>query len=147
VVANWHVWIILAIVLFILELLIPAFVPASFGLGCLVSAIAAVLGLGIKIQILGFIAGTLVAFFGVRPFFTRYCYKASPGIKTNVEALVGKTGRVTEDIDDRLDSGRVLVGGDDWKAVSPDGTVIEKNSKVEIIRVEGAKVVVKSIQN
>jgi membrane protein implicated in regulation of membrane protease activity len=98
-------------------------------------------------QIAGFIGGTLAAFFGVRPFFTRYCYKASPGVKTNVDALIGKTGRVIEDIDDQLDSGRVLVGGDDWKAVALDGKIIEKNSKVEIIRVEGAKVYVKSIQN
>jgi membrane protein implicated in regulation of membrane protease activity len=147
VVTHWHVWIILGIILFILELLIPAFVLASFGFGCLVSAIAAALDLGVKMQIAGFIGGTLAAFFGVRPFFTRYCYKASPGVKTNVDALIGKTGRVIEDIDDQLDSGRVLVGGDDWKAVALDGKIIEKNSKVEIIRVEGAKVYVKSIQN
>jgi hypothetical protein len=31
--------------------------------------------------------------------------------------------------------------------VAQDGGIIEKNSKVEIIRVEGAKVYVKSIQN
>jgi membrane protein implicated in regulation of membrane protease activity len=147
VLAPWHVWIILAIVLFILEMLVPAFVLASFGIGCLLSVLAAVLHLGIEMQIAAFIAGSLAALFGARPFFTRWCYKASPGVKTNVDALVGKTGRVNEDINESLNSGRVLVGGDDWKAVSADGSIIEKNSKVEIVAVEGAKVRVKPVQN
>jgi len=147
VLASWHIWVILAVILFILEVLIPAFVLASFGLGCIVSAVTAGLGLGIKIQIAGFIAGTIAALFGIRPFFTRYCYRASPGFKTNVDALVGKTGRVTEEINDQLDSGRVLVGGDDWKAISADGSIVEKGSKVEIVGVEGVKVFVKAIRN
>ena len=145
--ALWHVWIILAIVLFILEMLVPAFVLASFGIGCLASSMAALFHLGIEMQIAAFIGGSLAALFGARPFFTRWCYKASPGVKTNVDALVGKTGRVSEDINEPLNSGRVLVGGDDWKAVSLDGSVIEKNSKVEVVAVEGAKVYVKPIQN
>ena len=105
----------------------------------------AILHFGINSQIVTFIVGTLGAFFGVRPFFTKYCYKASPGVKTNVDALVGKTGRVTEVISDELNSGRVLVGGDDWKAVSLDGIVIEKNSKVEVVRVEVNKVYVRPV--
>lgn len=143
--ASWHIWVIGAIILCIFEILVPAFVLASFGVGCLVSSLVAVLHLGFKTQITGFIVGTLGAFFGVRPIFTRYCYKASPGVKTNVDALIGKTGRVIETIDDELNSGRVFVGGDDWKAVAQDGSVIQKNSRVEIVKVEGSKVYVRSI--
>jgi membrane protein implicated in regulation of membrane protease activity len=139
----WHIWIILAIILCILEILIPAFVLASLGVGCLAATVAAVLHFGINIQLVAFIVGTLGAFFGVRPFFTRYCYKASPGVKTNVDALIGKIGRVTEDINDELNTGRVLVGGDDWRAVALEGEVIEKNSKVEVVRVEVNKVYVR----
>jgi membrane protein implicated in regulation of membrane protease activity len=147
VLTSWHVWIIAAIILCIFEILIPAFVLASLGAGCLAASVAAVLHLGIKMQIGAFIAGAMAAFFGVRPFFTRYCYRASPGVKTNVDALAGKTGRVTEVINEQIDSGRVLVGGDDWKAIALDGSIIEKNSKVEVVKVEGAKVYVKPIQN
>jgi membrane protein implicated in regulation of membrane protease activity len=135
----WHIWIILAIILCILEILIPAFVLASLGVGCLAATVAAVLHFGINIQLVAFIVGTLGAFFGVRPFFTRYCYKASPGVKTNVDALIGKIGRVTEDINDELNTGRVLVGGDDWRAVALEGEVI----KVEVVRVEVNKVYVR----
>ena len=141
----WHIWAIVAIVLFIGEVFTPGFVLASFGIGALFSSVAAGLGLEIKGQVAGFISGTLVAFFGVRPLFTRYGYKGSSGVKTNVEALMGKTGRVSETIDDARNSGRVLVGGDDWKAVSLDGSVIEKDTRVEVVRVEGVKVIVRSI--
>ncbi|MFZ2446549.1 MAG: NfeD family protein [Syntrophobacteraceae bacterium] len=144
-ISVWHLWVIAAIMLFIAEMLVPTFVLASFGIGCLVSSLVSAFGLGLKVQIAAFMLGTLGAFFGVRPFFTKYCYKASPGIKTNVEALIGKTGRVTETIDE-LGSGRVLVGGDDWKAVAIDGSLIEKNAKVEVVKVEGAKIYVKAIQ-
>lgn len=143
--SNWHLWVIVAIILFILEIFTPGFVLASFGIGCLFSALAALFDFGLKMQIVGFIAGTLVAFFGVRPFFTKYCYRSSCGVKTNVEALVGKTGRVTEEISQESGSGRVLVGGDDWKAVSMDGGNISKGTAVEVVRVEGVTTFVKPI--
>lgn len=142
---TWHIWVIGAIILCIFEMLVPVFVLASLGAGCLLASFAAALHLGINIQISAFILGTLGAFFGIRPIFSRYCYRASPGVKTNVDALIGKTGRVTEAIDDELNSGRVLVGGDDWKAVSEDGRTIEINSKVVVIRVEGSKIYVRAI--
>jgi membrane protein implicated in regulation of membrane protease activity len=141
--SAWHLWVILAIILFIAEVFSPAFILASFGIGCLLASLSAGLDLGLKMQILGFIAGTLAAFFAVRPFFTKYCYKAASGIRTNVDALAGKVGRVTETIDGERGSGRVMVGGDDWKAIAADGNVIEMNSRVEVIKVEGIKVIVK----
>jgi membrane protein implicated in regulation of membrane protease activity len=142
---SWHIWLIGAIILCLFEILIPAFVLVSLGVGCLLASLGALLHLGIELQIAAFIAGTLGFFAAVRPFFTRYCYKASPGIKTNVEALPGKIGRVTEVINAGLNSGRVIVGGEDWKAVTLDGSIIEKNSKVEVIGVEGSKLYVRPI--
>jgi len=141
--SAWHLWMILAIILFIAEIFTPAFVLASFGIGCMASSLAAGLGLGLKMQILGFIAGTLVAFFTVRPLFARYCYKASPHTRTNLDALIGTIGRVTQTIDEAGGSGRVTVGGDDWKAVAANGETIEMNARVEVIGIEGVKVIVR----
>lgn len=141
--SSWHMWIILSVFLFIAEVFTTGFFLGSFGVGCIFSALAALFGLGLKSQIAGFIVGTLAAFFGARPFFIKYCYKGSCAVKTNVDALVGKTGRVTEAVDPATGFGRVLVGGDDWKAVAEDGAVIEKGTPVEVVRVEGVKVFVK----
>ncbi len=41
-------------------------------------------------------------------------------METNVDALIGKTGIVTENGSCNEHRGRVKVGGDDWKAVSAD---------------------------
>lgn len=142
----WHLWVIVAIVLFMVEIFTPGFLLASFGIGCLFSALAAGLGYTLKTQILGFVIGTLIAFFGVRPFFTRYCYKGDRGVRTNVDALAGKVGRVLEQVDPQSGSGRVMVGGDDWKAVSANGSVIESGKTVEVVRVEGNTVFVKQLE-
>jgi membrane protein implicated in regulation of membrane protease activity len=142
--SEWHLYVIVAIMLFISETLTPGFVLASFGIGCLFSALAAGLHFDLKVQITGFIVGTLIAFFGVRPFFSRYCYKSSHNVRTNIDALVGQRGHVTERIVEN--SGRVTIGGDDWKAVSADDITIEEGKPVEVVRVEGTKVYVKPIQ-
>jgi inner membrane protein len=141
----WHLWVVVAILLFLVEIFAPNFVMASFGIGCLFSALAAGLGFFLKMQIVGFIVGTLIAFFAVRPVFTKYCYKASKEVLTNVDALIGLQGRVSETIEDSLHSGRVFVRGDDWKAVSIDRSTIRKDAQVEIVRIEGTTLYVRQI--
>jgi membrane protein implicated in regulation of membrane protease activity len=143
--SAWHLWVVIAIVLLIVEVFTPGFLLASFGIGCIGAALAAGYGFGLKMQVFGFIVGTLIAFFGVRPFALRYGYKTSAGVKTNVEALIGKEGRVTEAIRTDTGSGRVQVGGDDWRAVMLEGGAAEAGTRVVVVRVEGATVVVKAV--
>jgi membrane protein implicated in regulation of membrane protease activity len=144
-VSAWHLWIIVAILLFITEVFATGFLLASLGIGCIFSAFAAAVGFGLKGQLLGFIVGTVIAFFGVRPFFLKYCYRGSSDVRTNVDALIGQTGRVTETISHELNTGRVFAGGDDWKAVAVDGGIVEKGAKVVVEKVEGTKLFVKPL--
>jgi membrane protein implicated in regulation of membrane protease activity len=51
---------------------------------------------------------------------------------------------VTQD-PETIGSGRVLVGGDDWKAIAEDGAGIDRGEAVEVIRIEGNKVFVKRV--
>ena len=143
--SAWHMWIVVAVLLFIVEVFTTGFFFGSFAVGCVFSALAALCGFGLKGQIFGFIVGIVAAFFGARPFFVKYCYRASHEVKTNVDALIGKVGRVTEPVDLEIGSGRVLVGGDDWKAVSVESFRIEQGALVEVVRVEGTKVFVKPV--
>ncbi|KPK76377.1 MAG: hypothetical protein AMJ79_06780 [Phycisphaerae bacterium SM23_30] len=141
----WHIWVIAAIVLFILEIFTPAFVVACFGVGCLASGLAAYLEADIKWQVGIFSAATAVVLIVIRPLFLKYCYSKSSRIKTNVEALVGATGAVSERIDPQAETGRVKVGGDDWRAISAEGREIAAGAKVKVVKVEGAKVYVKRV--
>jgi len=137
----WQVWVVVAVALMTLEVLTPGFVIACFGIGGLFGMLAALTDFGIVGQGSSFVVGTLVAFIGIRPFVLKFLYRSSDHIPTNVDALAGRTGLVIQAIR-RANPGRVKVGGEDWMAVTQDDLEIERGVKVEIIRVEGAKVLV-----
>jgi membrane protein implicated in regulation of membrane protease activity len=138
----WHWWVVFGIILFILELFTPSFVLACFGLAAMVTAIASFVGLDIKMQIVVFSVANIVIFAGLRPFFMKYLSSKREDTKTNVEALIGKTGIVTESIDPDTNSGRVNVGGEDWRALSDSGVVISKGQKIKVNKVDGTKLFV-----
>lgn len=57
----------------------------------------------------------------------------APGVPSRVQALIGKTGSVTEAIDPVIGGGRVTVSGQDWAARSPTPLPVGA-----IVRVTGA---------
>ena len=142
----WHIWIIVAVILFIIEIFTPAFLAACLAIGCIFAGIFSSMDFGIKIQLLAFSIGTLISFFGVRPFILKYGHKKSGDLKTNVDALVGKFGKVTVTIDNFQNQGRVTVEGDDWKAESENNEILNAGERVEIIKVDSTILTVKLIK-
>ncbi|MBQ3354970.1 MAG: NfeD family protein [Bacteroidales bacterium] len=130
----YQIWLIAAIVLVIIELLTAGFGVICFAVGALFSALAAFLGVDSLVwQLLIFAVASVLCFIFLRPVVLRLLDKKSKDVKTNADALIGKTAMVSETIDSSANQGRVAVDGDDWKAVSADGSVINKGEKVEII--------------
>ena len=130
----YQIWLIAAIVLVIIELLTAGFGVICFAVGALFSALAALLGVDSLVwQLLIFAVASVLCFIFLRPVVLRFLDKKSKDVKTNADALIGKTAIVSETIDSSANQGRVAVDGDDWKAVSADGSVINKGEKVEII--------------
>ncbi len=117
-IANmWQVWAVIAIVCLILELSSGDFFIICFSIGAVFALISAVLGLNIYWQILVFAIFSLLSVLFVRPVALRYLHKNDPNKLSNADALMGRTGRVTEEI--KADaSGYVQIDGDLWKAVS-----------------------------
>lgn len=130
----YQIWLIVAIVLVIIELLTAGFGVICFAIGALFSALAAFLGMdSVMWQLLVFAVASVLCFIFLRPVVLRFLDKKSKDVKTNADALIGKTAIVSETIDPSANQGRVAVDGDDWKAVSADGSVINKGEKVEIV--------------
>jgi membrane protein implicated in regulation of membrane protease activity len=130
----YQIWLIAAIVLVIIELLTAGFGVICFAVGALFSALAAFLGVDSLVwQLLIFAVASVLCFIFLRPVVLRFLDKKSKDVKTNADALIGKTAIVSETIDSSTNQGRVAVDGDDWKAVSADGSVINKGEKVEIV--------------
>lgn len=73
-----------------------------------------------------------------------HSFQLGPGteLRTGVDALLGKTGIVTERIEPHTGTGRVKVEGEDWRGASSDGTVIEPGTRVTIIQVDGTTLMV-----
>lgn len=138
----WHTWVIIAVILFILEVFTPGFVVACFGIGCLAGGLMDYLNLGFGYQIIAFSIVTLFLFLTIRPLVVKNLYKTGENVKTNVDALIDQIGIVDEKIDPIENTGRVIVGGDNWKAISMDDVVIEKGEKVQVKKIEGVKIYV-----
>lgn len=68
-------------------------------------------------------------------------------VPTNVNSLIGKTGIVTADITETNLIGQVRVGREIWSAVSENEISIPKDTQVEILNVDGVKLVVTPIKN
>ena len=67
--------------------------------------------------------------------------------KTNVESMEGKIGKVISEIDNINAKGMVQIDGMDWTARSRENEVIREGALVEVISVEGVKVIVKEVKN
>lgn len=141
----WHAWIIAGVVLLIVEVVTPGFVVACFGIGCLVAGLVSPLGVGLLWEIVVFCVASLVLLVTLRPLVARHLAPKGGELKTNVDALVGKRGVVTEAIEPVRDTGRVLVGGDDWRAASEAEDPIAAATPVVVVRVDGARVIVKPV--
>jgi membrane protein implicated in regulation of membrane protease activity len=142
---QWHWWVAAALILFIAEIMLPGFWVLCLGIGAMGGAIAAALGLDANWQLLFFSGFSLVAFFAIRPLLMKR-ERNRPVTRTNVDALQGQRGKVTQDFDPSLRLGRVAVGGDDWRAEAIDDRMLRVGDVVEVIRVESNTVIVRPIE-
>ena len=139
----YQIWLVVAIILVIVEICTAAFGSICFAIGAGLAALGAGLGLSVTWQIVIFAVVSLLTFLFLRPFVLRFLDRKSKDVKTNAEALIGRKAIVSERIDASQHTGRVAVDGDDWKAVSEDGSVIEKGTTVEIVKLDSIIVTVK----
>ena len=125
----WQVWAIIAIVCLILELSSGDFFIICFSIGAVFAIISEICGLGIYWQIFIFAIFSLLSVLFVRPVALRYLHKNDPNKPSNADALLGRTGKVTEPIS-AGQSGYVQIDGDMWKAVSQQEIAVGQTVRV-----------------
>lgn len=133
-------WFILMVVFLAMESSTVSLVSIWFAAGSLVAMIAALLGAEIWLQIVLFVAVAVVLLACLRSVVRKFITPKI--IKTNVDAVIGKTGPVLEFVDNIQGKGRVKLSGMEWSARSTDGTPIAEGTIVRVDRVEGVKVFV-----
>ncbi len=135
------IWLALTAVLLIIEIATLGLTTIWFAAGALFAFLAALIGLNLGIQIGVFVVVSVVLLFFTRPLAVKYLN--SKTIKTNTEALVGKTARVIVDINNLKSQGQVAINGLEWTARSSDDTIVFKTGDcVTIVGIEGVKLIV-----
>ncbi len=139
----WQLWAIAGILLWIIETFVPLFVIGIFGTACLIIVPLAFVHVPLTIQLFIFVLISAVLTLGIRPIVLKYFYHHGEHTKTNTEALVGKTGLVTEVIDTLAGTGSIKIGGETWRAAVANNTSrVEIGQIVTVKNIEGAKVIV-----
>jgi len=142
--AQMIMWGVLIIVFTILEAVTLGLTSIWFAVGSLAALIAAGLGFKLPVQIIVFIVIVIVLLLYTRPIAKKYLKIGAN--KTNIDALIGQVGSVTKEIP-AMEIGQVKLNGQIWTAKSADGNSILLDEKVEVIAIEGVKLIVKTIDN
>ena len=138
----WMLWLAIAVVFLVVEGMTVEIISVWFAASALISMVFDLIGLGIYWQLGAFIITSILLIVFTRPLITKYLKRNES--KTNVDSLIGEIATITKEIlpDDR---GEARIKGQYWLAISASNEYIEVGSKVNIIAIEGAKLIVKKI--
>ena len=138
----WVLWIVVACVLGLGEILTMGLYLAPFALGALLAGVVSAIGLGAAGSGAGFVAGSLLAFMLIRPLAIRHRH-LPPSLRTGTAALVGRRAVVLERIANDEGVGCVKIDGEVWTARSyQEERVFEIGQPVEVVEIRGATALV-----
>ena len=126
-------WLLVAFIAAILEVSIPHFGSAFVSAGAIAAAGAAYLGFSVPMQIGVFVVVLVVSLIGLRS--TLVGRLGGQGVPSRIDALAGRHGIVTHDIDPTIGAGRVNVAGEDWAARSK--SAIPAGTRIRVVGADG----------
>jgi len=136
-------WLIMALLFFMIELAgVSLFFFLSFAVGALIAALSSFCGLELLWQFFVFLGCSAIAFVFMSIIFNPNRYTV---VRTNVDMLLGKKGLVKNDIVPGM-MGQAKIGNEIWAARSLSTEIIVKGTLVEVARVQGCHVIVKTIK-
>ncbi len=140
---HWF-WIIIALATLGLEIAtVGTLVSIWFSLGAFAAYIAYLINLDFFAQSMIFLVVSLVAFLTIRPLVRRYfTVKQQP---TNADRYIGQKVTVTEAVSTEH-WGAVVIQGVRWSIREVKNQSVNVGETVEIVALEGAKLLVKKVQ-
>lgn len=137
------IWLAAAAIFLIIEIATPSLVYACFVVGSVASAVTAYMYPEAYLwQIAIFAVISIVLIPLTRPLARKITVESPQ--KSNVDAMVDRTGQVVRTIDPDKDTGQVRVDGQVWQAQA-EGK-IEEGAKVKVVGIIGARLTVKKIE-
>lgn len=137
----WLIWTLICVLALILEVSSGTFYLMCFAIGAAFSIVVSLFATPFWLQVLVFAVASAVCVFCVRPFAVRYLHPSHDDRTSNADALIGREGIVIEPIS--LEKpGYVKVDGDEWRAVTADGSSIANGTLVRIVSMDSIIVTV-----
>lgn len=134
------IWAGLIVLFTVLEAMTLGLTSIWFAVGALGGLIASALGFGLVVQLIVFLVVAFLLLFYTRPI-AKKVFKVGEN-KTNIDALIGQTGFVTKKIEEQ-NIGQVKLNGQIWTAKTQGHDSINVGEEVEILAIEGVKLIVK----
>lgn len=134
------IWLVVAIVFAIGEAMTPSLTLIWFSIGALAVFLLSSFIDSILVQIILFAIISITLLF----IATKKIVKKDESYKynTNLQGMIGKRGIVKSNIlEDK--TGIVVVDGEEWSAISINNDTINEKDIVEVIKIEGVKLIVK----
>ena len=146
-VSWWVIWLVFAVIMFIIEAVTTGLATLWFALGAIVAMIMDLCGAPLYLQVIVMAVVSIVCFalcmIWVRPKLESLRKKNIQ--RTNADRLIGKEGIVIVPLNVAEGKGQVKVDGQIWSAKS-DGDIAE-GIKVTVKSIEGVKLVVEISPN
>lgn len=141
----WQIWLIIAGVCFIIEILTVGFFIFWFAIAALIVAALSLVVPSLVAQTAIFIVLSSILIFFTRSFSKKIT--RSDNVITNSNRLIGKTAIVKKEISSQH-NGQVKVEGELWSAVLDQdySLTIPEGSSVKINAISGVKLVVEPIK-
>ena len=139
----WQIWLLLAGLFFIGEMITVGFLIFWLGIGALLAMVVSLFTSNIIIQTAVFVISSIILILATKPFVKRFVDVKKTN--TNVFSIIGKKALVIKEIDPINAKGQIKVNSEIWSAESENGEKIEEGSEVEIIRINGVKAIVKKV--
>jgi membrane protein implicated in regulation of membrane protease activity len=126
------VWLAAALIAAIVEVSIPHFGFGFVSIGAITAAAMAWFGYAVPVQIGVFVVVMSVSLLALRSKLMARV--GGRGVPSRTDAIIGRHGVVTHDIDATLGGGRVN-GGEDWAARSSE--VLATGTRVRVVGADG----------
>jgi membrane protein implicated in regulation of membrane protease activity len=143
----WIIWLVIGALLIAGEVLTTGFVLLWFGVGALVAAALALLGVeSVAVQVIVFLAVSSLLVLASRTIFERFLLRSSPAgqLKTGVEMMIGQVGMVVEASRGAMHEGAVKLSGSVWTAFPVEGEEpLIVGEPVRVERIEGNAIYVR----
>lgn len=140
----WSLWLIAAGVFFVVEIATTGFLIFWLGIGSLIAMLTSFITDSIIIQTVVFVISSCILIPLTKPLADKFTGKKA--VPTNSYSLINKHGIVTVDINPMEAVGQVKVNGEIWSAKTDDGSVITKGTEIEVVKIDGVKLIVSPIK-